>query len=233
VTLTIYGSHKSRTMRVLWAVEELGIKYTHIPDEFDDPRLKSAAFPLLNPSGLIPTIVDEGHPVSESLAINLYLAKRYGHRAGPALYAMTLAEEARIWQWTLWAQGHLEPWVQKDLVLADLVRAIGRAGEGMIKRSLATLDGVLERHQWLIAPRFTVADLNVAAVLSPSRAATLDFADTPTFRLGWHGAIRGQRPWQSALGLQASSCWITLRWSGPNRVSSSLRAQGCRALLGR
>ncbi len=179
MTLTIYGSHRSRTMRVLWAAEELGIKYTHIPYEFNDPRLKSAEFMLLNPSGLIPTIVDDGYAVSESLAINLYLAKKYGHRSDPALYAVTATEEASIWQWTLWAQGHLEPWVQKDLLLADLVRAIGRTGEGMIKRSLATLDRVLERNQWLIASRFTIADLNVAAVLSPSRAATLDLADFP------------------------------------------------------
>ena len=176
MTLTIYGSHKSRTMRVLWAAEELEIEYDHIPYEFDDPRLKAPEFLRLNPCGSIPTIVDDGNAVSESLAINLYLAKKYGRRGDRPLYATTAGEEARIWQWTLWAQGHLEPWVQRDQLLADLIRAIGKRSDAMIARSLDTLDRALEGNQWLIGSRFTVGDLNVAAVLSPSRAAALNLA---------------------------------------------------------
>jgi glutathione S-transferase len=174
MALTIYGSHRSRTMRVLWVAEELWLEFDHVPYEFDDPRLKSPEFLALNPCGTIPTIVDDGSPVSESLAINLYLAKKFGGPGDGRLYATTSEEEAAIWQWTLWAQGHLEPWVQKDRLLADLIMAIGRNGDAMIERSLSTLDRVLERRQWLVGSRFTVGDLNVAAVLSPSRAATLD-----------------------------------------------------------
>jgi glutathione S-transferase len=174
MALTIYGSHNSRTMRVLWTAEELGLEFDHVPYEAGDPQLKSPEFLSLNPYGSIPTIVDNGHPISESLAINLYLAKKYGGLGEQHLYATSPAEEATIWQWTLWAQGHLEPWIQKDRLLADLIQAIGTKGEAMIERSLNTLNQVLERNQWLVGSRFTVADLNVAAVLSPSRAATLE-----------------------------------------------------------
>lgn len=174
MALTIYGSPRSRTMRVLWMAEELALDYHHVPYEFDDARLKSAEFLEWNPAGAIPTIVDDGHPVSESLAINMYLAKKHGHDHG--MYASSPEEEASIWRWTLWAQGHLEPWVQKDLLLADLIQAISGLGDAMIYRSISVLDFALQRTPWLVGARFTVADLNVAGVLSPSRSVGLDLA---------------------------------------------------------
>jgi glutathione S-transferase len=178
MSLTIYGSPRSRTMRVLWLAEELGLTFDHVPYEFDDPRLKQPEFLHLNPFGAIPTIVDNGYALSESLAINLYLARVYGSN-GTQLYGETPQEEASMWQWTLWAQGHLEPWVQKDLLLRDLIQAIGEHAQGMVYRAIRTLDTVLQQTPWLVGGRFTVADLNVAGVLSPSRAAGLDLERYP------------------------------------------------------
>lgn len=176
MALTVYGSPRSRTMRVLWMLTELNLDFQHVSLEHDDPRLKEEAFTRLNPAGAIPTIVDDGLAVAESLAINLYLAKKYGNRAPEQLYATSQAEEAQIWRWSLWAQGHLEPWVQKDALLAELISAIGPHADGMIAQSLQLLDRVLADSRWLATDRFTVCDLNVAAVLSPSRAEGLDLA---------------------------------------------------------
>jgi glutathione S-transferase len=166
-------------MRIFWMAEELGLSFDHVPYDFDDHRLKSPEFLQLNPFGAVPTIVDDGHAMFESLAINLYLAKAYGHKSPERLYGETVSEEASIWQWTLWAQGHLEPWVQKDLLLNDLIQAIGKHADAMVYRSLGTLDYALEKAPWLVGSRFTVADLNVAAVLSPSRSANLDLERYP------------------------------------------------------
>ena len=173
MTLTIYGSPQSRTMRVLWMAAELNLEFTHVPVAFDDPALKQADFLQLNPAGAIPTIVDDGFPLSESLAINLYLAKKYGSDGATSLYPTSPQAEADIWRWSLWAQGHLEPWVQKDQLLAGLLSAIGDQAGGMIQRSLSMLDHVLVQRTWLIAEYFTVGDRNVAAVLSPSRSKGL------------------------------------------------------------
>src|SRR5258708_34641103 len=98
MALTIHGSPRSRTMRVLWMAAELGLEFEHDPVAFDDPRLKSEAFLRLNPAGAIPTIEDDGFALSESLAINLYLAKR--HDLG-GLYPAALADEAHVWRWSL------------------------------------------------------------------------------------------------------------------------------------
>src|SRR5215472_13124863 len=126
MALMIYGSARSRTMRVLWMAEELGLEFRHEPLEWNDPWLKSAEFLAINPTGAIPAIDDDGVALSESLAINLYLAKK--HSLG-RLYPATLEGEAQVWRWSLWAQGELEPWLQRETretatepTLAELVR---------------------------------------------------------------------------------------------------------------
>lgn len=180
MSLTIYGSPRSRTMRVLWTAAELGLAYEHVPLEWDDPALKSEAFLKLNPAGSIPVITDGDFALAESMAINLYLTKAHGRRAPLHLYPEDPAGEARAWRWSLWAQGHLEPWVQRDAAILPL-RATAD-WSGVIGSALATLDRALADGPWLVGERFTVADLNVAGVLSPSRAAGLDMAA--------HGRVR-------------------------------------------
>jgi glutathione S-transferase len=176
MALTIHGSSRSRTMRVLWMAAELGLDFEHDPVAFDDPRLKSPEFLRLNPAGAIPTIEDDGFALSQSLAINLYLAKR--HSPG-GLYPTTLEDEAQVWRWSLWAQGELEPWVMGDLRLADLLAVLAPHAAPMIAAALATLDRALAGRDWLLGDGFTVADLNVAAVLSPSRARRLNLTPYP------------------------------------------------------
>lgn len=176
MAIVIYGSPRSRTMRVLWMAEELGLDYEHVPYEFNDPKLKQPEFLQLNPAGAIPTIVDGQFSVSESLAINLYLAKKYGQVGEDALYPDNAEDEASAIKWSLFVQGHVEPWVQKDLLLADLLQAIGTLGDGMIFQSLDVLDKALAGSGWLVGNRFSVADLNAAGVLSPSRSNLLDLS---------------------------------------------------------
>jgi glutathione S-transferase len=166
-------------MRTLWAAAELGLAYTHIPLAWDDPALKEAEFLRLNPAGTIPTIADGDFALGESLAINLYLARKYGSQEATPLYPQDPRDEAEVWRWSLWAQGHLEPWVQRDARLeakragaADFLDAQALAG-------LATLERALDGRDWLVGEHFTVADLNVAGVLSPSRSRHLDLTRSP------------------------------------------------------
>ena len=155
---------------------ELNLEYDHVPYEFNDPKLKQPEYLRLNLAGAIPTIVDGDFSLSESLAINLYLAKKYGQTGSEALYPDDEESTARAISWSLFAQGHIEPWVQKDLLLADLIKALGSLGDGMINQSLRVLDNALSKSGWLVGEKFTVADLNVAGVLSPSRSDALDLS---------------------------------------------------------
>jgi glutathione S-transferase len=166
-------------MRTLWAAAELGLTYDHVPVAWNDPVLKQPAFLALNPAGAIPTIDDDGFALGESLAINLYLGKRYGRGGAQPLYPGDTRGEAEVWRWSLWAQGQLEPWVQRDarfeslrVSATDTLEAAARAGLAILERALCGRD-------WLVGAHFTIADLNVAGVLSPSRARGLDLEPHP------------------------------------------------------
>ena len=179
MALTIYGSPRSRTMRTLWAAAELDLTYVHVPLAWNDPALKGPKFLSLNPAGSIPTIVEDGFALAESMAINLYLAKKYGRAGAEPLYPGSPEGEAEAWRWSLWAQAHLEPWVQRDAKLAAMRAAVGEVAEIMARAALTTLDRTLSGRAWLVGGAFTVADLNVAGVLSPSRAERLDLQPHP------------------------------------------------------
>jgi glutathione S-transferase len=176
MALTIHGSARSRTMRVLWMAEELGLDYRHDALSWDDPRLKSPEFLRLNPAGAIPTIEDGGFALAESLAINLYLAKK--HSLG-VLYPAGLDGEAQAWSWTLWAQGELEPWLMRETRETASAACSAELVRPAIAKGLAKLERALADRQWLVGGSFTVADLNVAAVLSPSRTDPLDLTLFP------------------------------------------------------
>ncbi len=188
MALTLYGSAQSRATRVLWMLAELKRSFEHVAVAWDDPFLKSPAFLRLNPAGKIPVIVDDGLALSESLAINLYLARRYGSEGDEALYPSTLEDEARTWVWQSWsifeAEGPLDeirrhtvllpPSDRRPDVVADAARRLDPA--------LDMLEGVLAGSPWLVAGRFTVADLNLASVLSPSRTSLIDLGRRTAIR---------------------------------------------------
>jgi len=182
VALKIYGVARSRTFRVLWMAEELGLQYEHVKVDFAGGGTRTAAHLALNPNGHIPVMDDDGVVLWESMAINLYLAKRYG--AG-TLYPTGLEDEAQAWQWSFWGMTEIErpllaallnrvvyPEAERDAAAAD-------AGEKELKQPLDILDGVLGRNSNLLGANFTVADLNVASILAWARPANIDMSAFP------------------------------------------------------
>lgn len=179
MTITLYGSDKSRTRRIFWTLEELGLDYVHDPIGYEDPKLKSLEYLRLNPMGAIPILVDGPVVLSELLAINLYLAKTYGSGGDAPIYPNDAAGEAQVWRWSLWVQGHVEPWIQKDVRTRFLKTLAGPELVELAAVELSKLDGVLAGRTWLLGDTFSVADLNVAGVLSPSRTGQMDLTPHP------------------------------------------------------
>jgi glutathione S-transferase len=76
----IIGSVKSRTLRVLWMLEEIGAEYEHVPSA---PRSEEVT--RFNPAGKVPVLIAEGVPITDSVAIMTFLGDRHGkltHAAG-------------------------------------------------------------------------------------------------------------------------------------------------------
>ena len=190
MALILYGSPQSRTTRVLWMLAELGVPFEHVPVGWDDPFLKTPDFLRINPAGRIPAIVDDGMALSESLAINLYLAKRYSAAGPQGLYPSSPQDEARTWSWTLWATFDLEAaldvirrhWTDLYLPAAERQPAVADEAAKRLGPALILLDGVLAKTPWLVGDHFSVADLNVAAVLSPSRISLIELGPSPALR---------------------------------------------------
>ena len=182
MALKIYGVARSRASRVLWMAKELGLDYEHVKVDFATGQTRTPAHLALNPNGHVPVIDDDGLILWESMAINLYLAKKYG--AG-GLYPSRLEDEARAWQWSFWGMTEVErpvltammnraiyPESQRDLAAAD-------AAEKTLAQPLGVLDGVLARTAYLLGDHFTVADLNVASILAWARPARIDMSPFP------------------------------------------------------
>ena len=180
--LTIYGVAASRTSRVLWLVHELGIAYTHDPVGFGETGTRSPAFLAINPNGHIPAIRDGNLVMSESMAINLYLAKKHGGPLAPA----SLAEDGLMTMWSFWAMGECEPGALDILYHRVLLppekrdEAVVAAGLAKLEKPLKVLDDALAAGGgFLVGGRFTVADLNVAAVVGYVRPAPEALANRP------------------------------------------------------
>jgi len=180
--LKIYGVPRSRAFRTLWLAKELGLDYDNVPVDFATGETRQPAYLAINPNGHVPAIDDNGFILWESMAINLYLAKKYG--AG-SLYPITLEDEARAWQWSLWGMTEVE----RPVLTAMFNRAIypedkrdadaADAAEKDMAHPLQVLDGAVTTIPYLIGDSFTVADLNVASILSWARPARIDFAPFP------------------------------------------------------
>jgi glutathione S-transferase len=168
MTLTIYGSAASRTSWVLWLAEELGLAYEHVPVNHRAGESRKPEHLALNPNGHVPVICDDGLVLWESLAINLYLAKKHGGPIAPK----TSAEEARALMWSMWALSELESrWsvlLQHAVMLPEDKRNATLAADARsgLKAPLDVLEAALGKSDYLLGNAFTVADLNVAAHMS-------------------------------------------------------------------
>jgi glutathione S-transferase len=182
MTLKIYGVARSRAFRTLWMAKELGLDYEHVKVDFATGDTRQPQFLALNPNGHIPVIADDGVVLWESMAINLYLAKK--HSSG-RLYPRRLEDEARAWQWSFWGMTEVEPPVHTALMNRAVYPEDRRdaraadAAEKQLAQPLQVLDGVLGRSANLLGDAFTVADLNVASILSWARPAQIDMAPFP------------------------------------------------------
>jgi glutathione S-transferase len=180
--LKIYGVPRSRAFRALWLAKELGLDYENVMVDFATGETRRMPYIAVNPNGHVPAIDDDGFILWESMAINLYLAKKHGLGK---LYPTALQDEALVWQWSLWGMTELE----RNVLTAMFNRAIlpedkrdaaaADAAEKELRHPLGVLDGAVSKTPYLIGGEFTVADLNVASILSWARPARIDFAPFP------------------------------------------------------
>jgi glutathione S-transferase len=160
-------------------INELGLAYEHKDWLPRSPDTKTPEYRLLNANSRVPTIDDDGFVLSESMAINMYLAKK--HKS--ALYPADPKHEALAWQWGLWETDRLDRQIvdharhTKDLPENERDPKLAAAMWDQCMQSFGVLEQALSRNEWLAGPAFSVGDLNVAGALF--RALALDLNQWP------------------------------------------------------
>jgi glutathione S-transferase len=201
----IYGVARTRAFRALWVAEELGIAYEHRPVEIGDAGARTPEFLALNPNGRLPVIVDGDFVLSESLAITLYLAKKY---SPGRLYPERLEDEARVWQWSFWAIAEVDRGVNiwslhaVRLPPAERDAALREEALKVVAAPFKVLDAAVAGRPFLLGRDFTIADLNVAAVIS--RAVDMDLSAWPYLK-AWLARCLDRPAARAALALKTTS----------------------------
>ena len=184
--LRLYGSARSRGLRVLWMAGELGLTYDHKDWLPRSPETRTPEFRALNPNLRVPVIDDDGFILSESMAINFYLAKK--HKS--PLYPSDPRHEALALQWSLWETDRLDRQIvnyvrhSQELPEAERKPDLAEAAWKEIVPAFDALEAALAKSEWLAGPAFSVADLNVASALY--RALVVDLAKWPRLKAWLH-----------------------------------------------
>ena len=187
--ITLYGSDRSRALRNLWALKELGLEYERDARDHVSGEIKTDDYLAINPSGKVPSMTDGEVSMYESLAINLYLAMTYG-KGG--LWPDDAKSQADCLQWTLFAATEVEPHtvgvLMERIFKPEHLRDEAAAQKHLdqLPRALDVLEGVLSEQSYLCGKSFTIADLNVASVGRVIAHGGLRFfAVSEDIRLDW------------------------------------------------
>ena len=221
--ITVHHLNNSRSQRILWLLEELGLEYD-IKYYDRDPKtmLAPASLRQVHPLGKSPVITDGALTVAESGAIIEYLVDRYGEgRFSPA---PNTPERLRYTYWLHYAEGSAMPPLLLKLVFDRIeqqpmpffVKPIARLITSQTKSSfiqpqitqhLNYLEGELEKSLWFAGNEFTAADIQMSfpievamarSGLDSSRPKLMDFLDRIHARPAYQQALKRGGTYQLA-----------------------------------
>lgn len=171
--LKLYGTPPTRALRVVWLLNELGLEHELHPVDLMQDEHHQQNFLSLNPAAKVPVLVDGSLVLTESAAIQLYLAEKYP-QAG--FIPETLEDRAQMYRWMFFLVTEVEQplWrtARHTFVYPDEKR-IPQDVE-LARQECLEMIAVLERHmserEFIVGDRLSVADFNAAY--------TLDWANT-------------------------------------------------------
>ena len=175
MSIIVHHLEYSRSTRILWLLEELGLPYELVrhprdPKTFRAPQALKDAHPLAK----APTVVIDGHVMVESGAIIEYLVEaKGGGRLAPTPGS---PRRAAFLEWNHFVEGTMA----MPVIMVLLSPRFGGLGEGMgpflldeASKLLDYADAHLAKHDFLTGEEFSAADINLAYVLEVASAGRL------------------------------------------------------------
>ncbi|MFL9879063.1 glutathione S-transferase [Herbaspirillum rhizosphaerae] len=211
--ITVHHLNNSRSQRVLWLLEELGLEYD-IKFYQRDPKTMLAPQSLrdVHPLGKSPVITDGDLTIAESGAIVEYLVERYGN--GKFIPEPGTPERLRYRYWLHYAEGSAMPLLLMKLIFSRLPKSVpglirpvarlicngvlGRMVDPQLKRHLQYLEGELSKSTWFAGNTFSAADIQMSFPVEGARSRGGLDGHYPNL-LKYLEAIHGRPAYQRAL----------------------------------
>jgi len=212
--IVVHHLNNSRSQRVLWLLEELGLPYEIKRYERDAvTMLAPPSLRAVHPLGKSPVITDDGQTVAESGAIVEYLVDKYGQ--GRLAPAAGTPERLRYTYWLHYAEGSAMPPLLMSLIFARVrsapapffVRPIARAiadkvmdsfVRPQIKTHLDFMEGELGKSAWFAGAEFSAADIQMSFPLEAAASRGGLDASRPKL-MDWLARIHARPAYQRAL----------------------------------
>ncbi len=212
--IVVHHLNNSRSQRVLWLLEELGIPYDIERYQRDSKTmLAPPALTAIHPLGKSPVITDGKHTIAESGAITEYLVERYGD--GKLIPASGTADKLRYTYWLHFAEGSGMPPLLMKLVFdrvesapmpffaRPIAKAIARNVkstfiEPNLNRQLDYMEAELRKTPWFAGRSFTAADVMMSFVVEAAAARGGLDATRPRL-MDWLARIHARPAYQRAL----------------------------------
>jgi len=182
--MEFYEFAPTRSIRVRWTLQELEVDFVPIVVNLVAGEHRRPEFLKINPAGKVPVLVDGDLVLTESVAIVLYLAEKY---ASKGLIPSDLKQRAQVNQWLLFAATELEQplWrISRHTTLypeGERLPGDVRLASHEFKAMAQVLAEHLQKRQFVVGDRMTVADIVVAYTLDWANEAKL-LDDLPPLR---------------------------------------------------
>lgn len=186
--IELFHCADARSFRALWALEEMGLPYRLHLLPFP-PRVREPSYLDVNPLGTIPLLIDGDDRLTESAAIVQFLAVRYG----PTPLAVA-PEEAGYGAWLNWLHfGEATLTFPQTLVLRYRMleppeRRLPQVADDYAQwfhSRLRHVERALAEREWLVADRFTMADISVGYALLLAKSLKIDNGFPPKVAAYW------------------------------------------------
>ena len=181
--ITLYHCPSSRSTRVRWLLEELGLEYRLEMLALGDGSMQRPAYLAKNPLGKVPTLEEDGVVIYESGAIVEHLLERHGKgRLAPAPGS---PERPAFLQWLHWSEATFMPsigeLVQHTLLRpeAERIAAVVPDAKRRLARVLGVVEQALAKQDTLLPSGFSAADIMLGYALQLAKLLGQLPADLP------------------------------------------------------
>jgi glutathione S-transferase len=180
--MKIYHAANTRSVRILWLFEELGLPYELERFNLGDPAMRSPEYRRIHPMGRVPALQDGDVTIYESGAIVQYVLAKYGN--GRLVPAVSSPDFPTYLQWLHYAEGMLMPQVNVIVVETRFLPPDKRSPENLARatklltRMLEPVDAALAGREYLVG-EFSGADIMTGHACVISAKLGADLSDKP------------------------------------------------------